>query len=215
MRFQLHKSPELHKEAIVQLCERKFLFASSLVYFFACLFFFFFFFVLFRLCIEQVIWWLSGTTKNLQEFILFLKPSSYQYNDLDDNLEDEDNLDNEVYLWYEDCLDNLNNEVYLWYEDFLKDEDDLDNKVYLWYEDFLEDEDDLDNEVYLWYEDFLKDEDDLDNEVYLWYEDFLEDANILQDEDILKDKDNLEDWVCPCKDVHWYLCNGATVDATI
>ena len=96
--------------------------------------------------------------KNLQEFILFLKPSSYQDNDLKDN---------------------------------------------------------LDNEVYLWYEDFLKDEDDLDNEVYLWYEDFLEDANILQDEDILKDKDNLEDWVCPCKDVHWYLCNGATVDATI
>ena len=77
-----------------------------------------------------------------------LKPSSYQYNDLDDNLEDEDNLYNEVYLWY---------------EDFLKDEDDLVNEVYLWYEDFL---DNLDNEVYLWYEDFLEDEDNLDNEVF-------------------------------------------------
>ena len=54
--------------------------------------------------------------KNLQEFILFLKPSSYQDNDLDDNLEDEDNLDNEVYLGY---------------EDFVEDEDNLDNKVYL------------------------------------------------------------------------------------
>ena len=119
---------------------------------------------MFRLHLESVIWWLSGTTKSLQEFILFLKPSSYQDNDLDDNLEDEDNLDNEVYLWYEDFLDNLDNGFYLWYEDFLKDEDDLDNEVYLWYEDFL---DNLDNEVYLWYENFLKDEDDLDNEVYL------------------------------------------------
>ena len=42
--------------------------------------------------------------KNLQEFIFFLKPSSYQDNDLDNNLEDEVNVDNEVYLWYEDFL---------------------------------------------------------------------------------------------------------------
>ena len=45
-------------------------------------------------------------------------------------------------------FDNLDKEVYLWYEDFLKDEDVLVNEVYLWYEDFLEDEDNLDNEVF-------------------------------------------------------------------
>ncbi|KAK7850890.1 hypothetical protein CFP56_043486 [Quercus suber] len=43
-----------------------------------------------------------------------LKPRSYQDNDLEDNLEDEDNLDNEVYLGYDDFPeeeDNVDNEV--------------------------------------------------------------------------------------------------------
>ena len=81
--------------------------------------------------------------KNLQEFILFLKPSSYQDNDLEDNLEDEDVLVNEVYLWY---------------EDFLEDENDLDNEVYLWYEDFLEDEDGLEDEDCIEEEGYFEDE---------------------------------------------------------
>ena len=57
----------------------------------------------------------------MQEFILFLKPSSYQDNDLDDNLEDEDSLDNEVYLWYEDFLED---------EDSLEDEDCIEEEGY-------------------------------------------------------------------------------------
>ena len=50
-------------------------------------------------------------------------------------------------------------------------------------------------------------------------EDNLEDEDILVDEVYLEDgdnlEDNLEDEVCPCKDVHWYLCNKVTVDAII
>ena len=46
-------------------------------------------------------------------------------------------------------------------------------------------------------------------------EDNLKDEDILEDEVYLEDGDNLEDRVCPCKDVHWYLCNEATIDATI
>ena len=109
-------------------------------------------------------------------------------------VKDEDVLVNEVYLWYEDVFDNLDNEVYLWYEDFLKDEDDLVNEVYLWYEGFL---------------------DNLDNEVYLWYEDFLEDKDVLEDEDCIEEEGYFDDENCLCKDVHWFLCNKATVDATI
>ena len=77
------------------------------------------------------------------------------------------------------------------------------------------DEDVLVNEVYLWYEDFLKDEDDLVNEVYLWYEDFLEDKDVLEDEDCIEEEGYFDDENCLCKDVHWFLCNRATVDATI
>ena len=43
----------------------------------------------------------------------------------------------------------------------------------------------------------------------------LEGKDCLEDEDNLENENDLEDGVCPCKDVHWYLCNGATVDATI
>ena len=113
--------------------------------------------------------------KNLQEFIFFLKPSSYQDNELDNNLEDEDNLDNEVYLWYEDFLedkDNLDNEVFCDTKASLKMKTILTTKSFvirrlrwqqrqswqwslLWYEGFVEDEDVLVNEVYLWYEDFF------------------------------------------------------------
>ena len=121
-----------------------------------------------------------------------------------------DNLDNEVYLWYEDFLEDedvLVNEVYLWYEDFLKDEDELVKEVYLWYEDFL---DNLNNEVYLWYEDFLEDEDVIVNEVYLWYEDFPEDKHSLEDEDCIEEEGYIEDENCLCKDVCPLIsCSGA------
>ena len=170
--------------------------------------------------------------KNLQEFILFLKPSSYQDNDL------EDNLDNEVYLWYEDFLkdeDNLDNEVFCDTKALLSTKtiltmkssvirrlrwrrrcscqwslsvirrlffDNLDNEIYLWYEDFLKDEDILVNEVYLWYEDFL---DNLDNEVYLWYEDFLEDEDVLVNEVYLWYENFLEDEDILVNEVYlWY-----------
>ena len=43
----------------------------------------------------------------------------------------------------------------------------------------------------------------------------LEDKENLEDKDNLEDKKDLEGRVCPCKDVHWHLCNGATVDAKI
>ena len=73
----------------------------------------------------------------------------------------------------------------------------------------------LDNEVYLWHEDFLEDEDILVNEVYLWYEDFPEDEDNLEDKDCIEEEGYFDDENCLCKDVHWFLCNGATVDATI
>ena len=72
--------------------------------------------------------------------------------------------------------------------------------------------DNLDNEVYLWYEDFLH---NLNNEVYLWYEDFLEEEDGLEDEDCIEEEGYFDDENCLCKDVHWFLCNGATVNATI
>ena len=71
----------------------------------------------------------------------------------------------------------------------------------------------------------LEDEDNLEEEDCLGDEDcrckalkiktILKMKTILRTKTCLEDEDNLEDGVCPCKDVHWYLCNGATVDATI
>ena len=65
-------------------------------------------------------------------------------------------------------IDNLDNEVYLGYEDFLEDEDTLDNKVYLWYEDFLEDEDNLEDEDCIEEEGYFKDENCLCKDVH-WF----------------------------------------------
>ena len=52
---------------------------------------------------------------------------------------------------------------------------------------------------------------DLGDEACLEDEDFLED----EEKYYLEDEDNLEDEDSPCKDVHWHLCNGATINATI
>ena len=43
----------------------------------------------------------------------------------------------------------------------------------------------------------------------------LENEYCLENKDNIEDENDLEGGVCPCKDVHWYLCNGATGDATI
>ena len=61
----------------------------------------------------------------------------------------------------------------------------------------------------------LEDEDNLEDKDCLEDKDNLEDEDILEDKDNLDNENDLEDGVCPCKDVHWYLCNGATGDATI
>ena len=53
------------------------------------------------------------------------------------------------------------------------------------------------------------------NEVYLWYEDFPEDEDGLEDKDCIEEEGYFDDENCLCKDVHWFLCNWATVNATI